>query len=225
MEPPPPPTFSTTTLCPNVSPRRWAKSRASMSVVAPAGNGTITRMVRLGKRSWARRGVAATSVAATAVAAAPTTAWRRVMVVLDRSSRGIRLLMSHHHQYRVLDQALERADELGAKRTINGPVIGGQRHGHQHRGFDPAAAHHRPLLAGADRQDGRVRRVDDGGEILDAVHAEVRHGGGAALILLGLELARPRPRREILHLVGDGGERFRLGATDHRRNQAARNGY
>ena len=31
-----------------VSLMRWANSRASMSVVAPAGNGTTMRMVRVG---------------------------------------------------------------------------------------------------------------------------------------------------------------------------------
>ena len=41
-----------------------------------------------------------------------------------------------------------------------------------------------------------MRRVDHGGEVLDAVHAEVRHRGGAALVFVRLELARrARARR------------------------------
>ena len=45
-----------------------------------------------------------------------------------------------------------------------------------------------PRLAGSDRQDGGVRWVDDGGEVLDAEHAEVGHRGGAALVFLRLQL-------------------------------------
>ena len=52
-----------------------------------------------------------------------------------------------------------------------------------------AIAHDRALLAGADRQNGRLRRIDHGGEILDAVHAEIGHRRGAALIFVRLELA------------------------------------
>jgi hypothetical protein len=48
IEPPPPPTFSTTTLWPMVSVMCCANSRASMSVVAPAGNGTTMRIDRDG---------------------------------------------------------------------------------------------------------------------------------------------------------------------------------
>ncbi len=41
-----------------------------------------------------------------------------------------------------------------------------------------------PLLADADREDSAVRRVDDGGELLNAVHAEVGDRRGAALVLV-----------------------------------------
>ena len=67
-----------------------------------------------------------------------------------------------------------------------------------------------------------MRRVDDRGEILDAVHAEVRHRGGAALVFLRLELPRARARGEILHLVGDDRERLALGLAHDRRDQPAR---
>src|SRR5262249_13368494 len=51
------PPFSTTTLWLKPSDMRCANSRASMSVVAPAGNGTMIRMFRAGNRSWLRTGV------------------------------------------------------------------------------------------------------------------------------------------------------------------------
>ena len=67
-----------------------------------------------------------------------------------------------------------------------------------------------------------MRRIDHGGEILDAVHAEVGDRGGAALIFLRLEFARPGSRREILHLARNRRQRFGLGLADNRRNQSAR---
>ena len=59
------------------------------------------------------------------------------------------------------------------------------------------------LLAGADRQDAALRRVDDRGELLDAEHAEVGDREGAALELLELQLAGAGARGEVLHLGGD----------------------
>src|SRR5689334_24351883 len=79
------------------------------------------------------------------------------------------LSCSHHHHHRILDQLPERADQFGAERAIDGAVVAGQRHAHDPGDLDLAVAHDRPFLAGADREDGRMRRVDHGGEILDPV--------------------------------------------------------
>src|SRR5258705_170350 len=103
-------------------------------------------------------------------------------------------------------------------------VIAGQGHAHDVRGLDLAVTHHRPLLAGADRKDRRLRRVDDSGEMADAEHAEVGDRGRAALVFLRLELAGPRPRGEILHLVGDLRQRLALGVEVDWRVQAAGHG-
>src|ERR1700694_5147911 len=81
--------------------------------------------------------------------------------------------LSNHHEYRVLDQGPERAEELGAERAIDGAVIGRKRDRHHPLRFDLAVAHDRTFLAGADREHGGMRRVDDRGEILDAVHPEI----------------------------------------------------
>src|SRR5712671_2166960 len=90
----------------------------------------------------------------------------------------------HHHHDGIFDQHLEGADQFGAERTVDRAVIAGQRDAHDVGGLDLAAPHHRPLLAGADREDRSVRRVDHGGEILDTVHAEVGHRRGAALVFV-----------------------------------------
>src|SRR4029453_11141297 len=98
---------------------------------------------------------------------------------------------SHHHHHGVFDQLLECPDQLCPERAVDGAVIAGQRHAHHLRDLDLATAYHRALLAGADGQDRRLRRVDHGGEVVDAVHAEVRHRRGAALIFFRLQLPRP----------------------------------
>ena len=66
-----------------------------------------------------------------------------------------------------------------------------------------AVLHHRPLLAGADRQDRGLRRVDDGLEVPHAEHAEVGDREAAALELLRLQLAGAARAAEVLHLVAD----------------------
>lgn len=62
-----------------------------------------------------------------------------------------------------------------------------------HREF---AAHRADLLGRrTHRQNGCLRRVDDGGKLLDPVHAEVGQGEGGTAHVLGPELAVPSSRR------------------------------
>ena len=82
-----------------------------------------------------------------------------------------------------------------------------------------AVAHDRALLAGADRQDAAMRRVDDRGELADAVHAEVRDRERAALELLELQLAGAGALGEVLGLGGDLRQPLLVGALDDRRDQ------
>src|SRR4029453_11352141 len=98
----------------------------------------------------------------------------------------------------ILDQGLERAEKLGPERTVDRAMVGSETDRHDMRRLDLAVAHDRALLRGADREDSRVRRIDDGIELLDPVHAEIRDRAGAALIFLRLEFSCPRPCGEIL---------------------------
>src|SRR3984893_2018055 len=118
------------------------------------------------------------------------------------STKNRKSILNHHHHW-VFDQHLEGADQLGAERAVDRAMIAGQGHAHHMRDLDLAAARHGPFLAGTDRKDGGVRRVDHGSEMIDPVHAEIGDRSGAAPILLRLELAGPRPRRKILHLARD----------------------
>src|ERR1700730_7930776 len=104
----------------------------------------------------------------------------------ERAKRGVGDAGSHHHHDRVFDQHLERADQLGAERAVDRAVVARQGHAHHLRDLDLAVFDNWALLAGADRKDGGMRRVDHGGEVIDAVHAEIGYSRGAALIFLRL---------------------------------------
>src|ERR1700730_4367443 len=88
------------------------------------------------------------------------------------------------HRQRIFDQALEGLEEGRTNRAVDHAMVDRQRAGHDRRDGQRAVLDDRTLFAGADRQDGAVRRIDDGGEFLDAEHAEVRDREGAALELL-----------------------------------------
>ena len=65
-------------------------------------------------------------------------------------------------------------------------AAGGAHHG---RNRQRVVDHIGALLAGTDCHDHRLRRIDDGGEMLDAHHAHIGDGGSAALIFMRLQLA------------------------------------
>ena len=81
-----------------------------------------------------------------------------------------------------------------------------------------------PFLARADRDDAGLRRVDDGGEILDPEHAQIGDRETAAFIFVGLELLVLGLARQFLDLVGDRGQPLGLGREHDGRDQARGNG-
>src|SRR5260370_24232748 len=65
-------------------------------------------------------------------------------------------------------------------------------------------------------------RVDDGGELVDVVHAEVRDAEGVADVVLRRGLVRPRPLDQLLRLLRDLLQRLLVGVVEHRHDQAVR---
>ena len=80
---------------------------------------------------------------------------------------------------------------------------------------------HEALDAGTHGQDRGMRRVDDGGEFLDAIHAEIGNGRCAALIFRGQQFARPRPGGQVLHLERDLRTASWFRRAHNRREQSA----
>src|SRR5262245_60424805 len=130
--------------------------------------------------------------------------------------------VSHQHRHGSLDKSLERRQQFGPERAVDHAVIAGERHREHAREGDAAVfLFDRLPPRRADREDRRLRRIDDGGKFAHAVPAEIGDGGGTALVLVRCELSHTRPRRQLLHLVRDCRQRFYLRPADHRRDQAA----
>src|SRR5260370_20894909 len=116
---------------------------------------------------------------------------------------------------------LERAKQVGAERAVAHAVIARERHRHLAHETEAVLALDRPPLAGADRQDGRLWRIDDRRELADAVHAEIGDRARATLVFVRLQSARPPALDEVLHLGRDVEARLALRLADHRREKAA----
>src|SRR5436309_9516356 len=112
---------------------------------------------------------------------------------------------------------LEEADPHGA---VHDPVVA--RDGHLHAPPHPelAALGHGLLQHGAHRENGALGRIDDGGKLLDIVHAEIGHGEGRPGELLGAELAPARPLGEVAGFHGDLGERLDVAVAENGRDQS-----
>ena len=83
----------------------------------------------------------------------------------------------------------------------------------------------KPLFTGAYRQNGRLRRIDDGIKLLDAKHAEIRDGKRAALKILGLESISLRLSDQAGYLIGDFHQPLRVRRADDGGDQASFEGY
>src|SRR5581483_12474052 len=104
----------------------------------------------------------------------------------------------------VLEPALDVREEAGPARAVDGPVVARERRAHRVTDRERALAHDRPRLDRPDREDARLRRVDDRGEALDAEHPEVRDAEGGAREVVARERAAlralaevARPRRDL----------------------------
>lgn len=78
----------------------------------------------------------------------------------------------------------EVGEEGGAGGTVQDTVVDGQSQCHGGACGEFAVADHKMGLCGADGRDRGLGRVDDRGEVVDAVGAKVADGEGAAAEVL-----------------------------------------
>lgn len=126
------------------------------------------------------------------------------------------------HLQGVLNESLERVQELGSNGTVDGTVVRAEGDGHDVGSAVLAilGTGENTLLGGTDGHDARLWGVDDGCELLDAHHAHVGDGEGATLVLVGGELVGTSTGDEILDLVRDGGQALGVGVGDNGGDQA-----
>src|SRR5665213_485377 len=84
---------------------------------------------------------------------------------------------------RRLDQFLESLHPLRAAGAVDDAMVAGDGAAHHRGDCELAVLDHGALLAHSHREDAALRRVDDGLEMPDAVHAEIGDREGAALEL------------------------------------------
>src|SRR5690606_29385422 len=100
-------------------------------------------------------------------------------------------------------------------------VVAGHRDRHYIRNLEFAVLHDGPLLTLADGEDRRLGRIDDAGEMLDAVHAEIGDREASAFIFGRLQLLVAGTRGERLRLRRNFRETLLFRPADDGRDEAA----
>src|SRR5699024_8706344 len=125
---------------------------------------------------------------------------------------------------RALQDGAQLLEEGRGDGTVEHPVVDGQRQGHD-RAVDQLPAPPDGLLhGGADGQDRSFGRVDDRGEGVDLVHAEIADAEGAALVLVGLQRAVAGTVRQVARLASDLPDALAVGVADDGHDQSGLEG-
>src|SRR5690606_14219543 len=132
-------------------------------------------------------------------------------------------LGEHHH--RLLQEVLQRLEEASAGRAVDHTVIAAHGHAHAWPDHDLAVLYDHLLLDPAHREDRRLRRIDDRGELIDAIHAEVGDGERRPRVLLGRELAFPGTAGQLPDLRRDLRHALTVRIPNHRRDEPVLHGH
>ena len=113
-------------------------------------------------------------------------------------SKEMSLMGLHKDRHGILQQPLERAEQLCAQRSIDYAVVTGDSHADRGcEGYVAGVCFDWLAARGSDGKDRRVWRIYNGGEFSHPVHAKVRYGRGAALIVGRLELFASSSARRL----------------------------
>src|SRR5688572_2637144 len=84
---------------------------------------------------------------------------------------------------------------------------------------------HGNILSPPDREDARLRRIDDGRELMNPKHPKIRDREGSPSVLIGLELLLPRTASKLFDLATDLREPLEVGVFNDRSNQPVLDGH
>src|SRR5436190_21324887 len=106
----------------------------------------------------------------------------------------------HHHQRRILHELTELREVGGADGAVDDTVIAAEADPHALASNDGAlVAHDGDVANAANAEDSGLRRIDDGGELVHAIGAEIADGNRAARELVGAEFLVLRAGGEVFH--------------------------
>src|ERR1051325_589854 len=123
------------------------------------------------------------------------------------------------HRQRILQHLLQRLQERRARRSVDHAMVTAHRQTHAAAHDHPLALRHCLRRDRSDRDDSRLGRVDDRGELIDVEHSEIRNAERRAGVLFGLEAASARLAGEVACLGADLAEALEVGIANHRRDQ------
>src|SRR3990172_5157482 len=125
-------------------------------------------------------------------------------------------------QRRRLDEDLDRTEELRPFGSVDRAVVARERQCKSWDDQQVTVYDERPVLDRADGEDRNLRRIEDGDELLDAVHAEIRDRERAIGEIVKLELAVAGPCDEIGTRDRDLLDRLAVGLADDWDDEAGR---
>src|SRR5207248_8858103 len=120
---------------------------------------------------------------------------QELRALLDSSSR--------ERPLRMLQALPDALQEGSGGRAIDRPVIEGQAQGHCVPPFGSPWDANQLLSDAPNAENGDLRRVDDGRERVDPVHAQIGHTKSAAHQFIAFERALATPGGKPLYLLGD----------------------
>mmetsp|Transcript_1279 Transcript_1279/g.2842 ORF Transcript_1279/g.2842 Transcript_1279/m.2842 type:complete len:213 (+) Transcript_1279:145-783(+) len=128
---------------------------------------------------------------------------------------------SQQHRRWILHVALESLQPQRTHRAVDDTVVRRKRCDHRARLRKATIlGGHHLLRRRSNSQDTSLRRINDGRELPDVVHAEVRDGERSTVIFTGLQLAVARLAGELLHSRGNSLETQLVRIAHHRHEQA-----
>src|SRR5258708_10728176 len=122
----------------------------------------------------------------------------------DRESVTDECELVHEHLRRPFDETAQLGQESRADGSVDDAVVAREREGQPLAGDDRALPDDGLLTDFAHGEDGSLGWIDDGGERIDAEHAEVRDAERSVAHLFGPKLLALRARREVTHFLSDG---------------------
>ena len=130
-----------------------------------------------------------------------------------------------HQAQGIFKQLHPGSHELGGFSAVAHPVVYRDGAFHPPANGELTVFHHRHLLAGADRQDGCFRRIDDRNKVIDIEHPQVADRKSRAGDIVWVDFALPGAPGFSFDFFRNLAHRFAVGVVGHHGEQSVFDGY